>query len=333
MQLKRYTNKELITIFTDVFYDYMASQKKDNPKETNAVAVKESYEEKIALYTNRANVYVEKLNKRDLNPSCEASLREQLEYLGNALSYLNNSNMLFQKELYKKSKKTDYCRSIIRIPLDKLINSYYDDLILEVLFYDDVCTPKGFYNQYSCLIDKEDRIEFLKKHTEITHMGLIYAPNNQIKAVIGVQGKLNFQNPRVSEGNITLLPSKFSDFKNLTLKDTSEIRNNNDLKQFIQSKIDLDKENMEKLSSLNIRGDIYEIYLSPYKDDNYYSKDVYYIRYVCRSTGRVYYNELNLNNLKLSKEFKKDDYDSYSRAWWELNTLGGKVDGKPVIRC
>lgn len=331
MQIQRYTNQELSNLCIDLFYDYMASENKNNSKETNACVVKKDYDEKIEFYQGRIKVYTEILSGKNLDEKIRSSVEDQLFYLEKTLRYLTNSNMEFQKELYKKTKATDYCRSVVRIPLDKLINSYYDDLILEVLFYDDVCTPKGKFDIFSSLEDKTARINFLKNNTEITHMGLVYAPDNQVKALISVSGVLNFHNPYVTESNITLLPTKFSDFKNLTLRDTSEI-NNNDLKQFIQSKIDLDKENMEKLSSLNIRGDIYEIYLSPYKE-NSLSKDVYYIRYVCRSTGRVYYNKLNLNNLKLSKEFRQNDYDSYSRAWWELNTLGGKVDGKPVIRC
>jgi hypothetical protein len=31
---------------------------------------------------------------------------------------------------------------------------------------------------------------------------------------------------------------------------------------------------------------------------------------------------------------KEDDYDSYSKAWWNLNTLGGNPDdNRPVVRC
>ena len=56
--------------------------------------------------------------------------------------------MIFQKELYKKTGTTDFCRSFVRIPLDKKINSYYDDFSLDIVFYDDVCTPLGKYNEY-----------------------------------------------------------------------------------------------------------------------------------------------------------------------------------------
>ena len=36
--------------------------------------------------------------------------------------------------------------------------------------------------------------------------------------------------------------------------------------------------------------------------------------------------------ITLSFEFMGDDYESYARAWWNINTLGSSTDGKPVIR-
>lgn len=324
MQLKRYTTEELIPILSDLFYDYMSSEKEDV---TNAETTYLDYKTKISEYKDRIKLYVEAINDSSIEKEAIDSLNKQLAYLEQGLRYLESTNMQFQKELYKKTGTTDYCRSFVRIPLDKKINSYYDDFSVDIVFYDDVCTPLGKYKEYEKLTTKEDRVKFLKDNTEITHIGLVYAPQKQVRAIISVIGNLNFNDPRIQESGITLLKQKFSDFENLTLKDTTEI-NNNDLKQFIQTKIDLDKENMEELASVNIRGDVYKI-LKPQG-----SKDkTIYIRYICRSTGRVYYNPLNLRNLEISKEFIKDDYESYAKAWWNLNTLGSKVDGEPVIRC
>ena len=88
---------------------------------------------------------------------------------------------------------------------------------------------------------------------------------------------------------------------------------------------------MRELSSLLIRGDRYSIHQAPPDEDG--EIDLY-IRYICRSTGRVYYNRLNINNLKLSSFFEENDYDTYSKAWWNLNTLGENPDDeRPVIRC
>lgn len=325
MQLKRYTAKELIDLSKNIFYDYM-TDKNDEDKD-GADLLKDTITDKINDYQDKIQLYVEEINKKSSSID-KSKLREALDYLEQGLFNLRNASMKFQKELYKNTGATDFSRSYVTIHLNKKINSYYDDLILHVLFYDDVCTANGKYDDYKKLVTKEEKIDFIKRNTEITHLGLVFAPRNQIKAVIGLLGNLNYNDPRVKSQNITLLPQKFADFKHLTLADTSEI-NNNDLKQFFQEKIDLDKEDMKELASLNIRGDIYKIYKSP---EVHLGNNVLYIRYICRGTGRIYYNELNLNNLKISKEFKENDYESYAKSWWDLNTLGSSITGKPVTR-
>ena len=326
MELKRYTNSELIELLTKIFYDYLSNDEEGIP---NVSKVLKRYEDKIKLYENRIKMYNEALSSSTLDQKATESLSEQLQYLNETLPHLKNSNMKYQKELYAKTGTPNFCRSVLRVPLNKIINSYYDDLILEVLFYDDVCTPIGKISEYNQLNSKESRKQFLKDNTEITHMSLVFAPNGKTRALIAVKGKLNFKEARIKDCGIDLLSTKFSDFSNLRLADINEI-GNNDLKQFLQEKIDLDKENMKKLSSQIIRGDLYEIFKAP-KTEN--EENDFYIRYICRSTGRVYYNRLNLRNLEISKYFNKNDFDSYARAWWNLNTLGGNPDGDPVIRC
>lgn len=320
MELKRYSNPELIELATKIFYDYLSSDEEGIP---NVSKVLKRYEDKIKLYENRITMYKKALESGNLDSTAVCSLQEQLQYLYECLPHLTRANMKYQKELYAKTKTPNYCRSVLRVPLNKIINSYYDDLILEVLFYDDVCTPSGKISEYNQLTSKEARKQFLMNDTEITHMSLVFAPNGKTRALLAIKGKLNFKETRIKDCGIDLLPSKFSDFKNLRLADINTL-DNNDLKQFLQEKIDLDKENMEKLSSQIIRGDLYEIF----KNEN-----DFYIRYICRSTGRVYYNRLNLTNLEISKYFNRNVFDSYARAWWNLNTLGGNPDGDPVIRC
>ena len=326
MQLKRYTTTELTPILTDIFYDYMI--KESNNGKTGIEEVTDFYNSKIEEYKDRIRIYDEALKNKSIEEDSKESLTEQLNYLKEGLKCFQYSNRDFQYKYYQKTKATDFCRSTVRISLNKKINSFYDDLYLNVLFYDDICTPCGKGYLYNLCQTYEDKLDFLIKNTSITNMGLVYAPRNQIRAVIAVVGKLNHNNPRVETSNIELLDSQFSDFDNLKLSDINIIQNN-DLKQFLQSKIDLDKENMKKLSSINIRGDVYEIYKSPYQE---YDNNIFYIRYVCRSTGRVYYNKLNLNNLALSKYYNKNDYKSYAKAWWNLNTLGSSIEGKPIVR-
>lgn len=330
MQLKRYSTKELQKLCTDIFYIYMSSITNNSHNHpTPAHLLHKQYEDKLQQYKDRIKIYQEKL-ATNIEPDVRSSLQKQLDYLIEGSQYITNSSMQFQKYLYEKKNSTDYARTTIRIPLDKKINSYYDDFVLEVVFYDDVCTLSGKFDEYSKLQTEKERYDFLIQNTEITHMGLLYLSNERLISIIALMGKLNMGDPRVTESGVVLLPQNFSDFDKLTLKDTSSI-DNNDLKQFIQSKIDLDKENMRELSSQIIRGDRYSIHQSqPDKNGNV---DLY-IRYTCRGTGRVYYNRLNLRNLELSSYYDQNDYDTYSRAWWDLNTLGGNPENeKPVIRC
>ena len=196
---------------------------------------------------------------------------------------------------------------------------------VEVVFYDDVCTPSGDIESYKKLESDEDRLEFIMRNTEITNIGLVYERNNRRVAILEVIGELNYDDERVRQANVDLLSKGYTDFENMTLKDTLQVENN-DLRQWLQTKIDLDKENMEQLAREFIRGDYYSIH----KSDN--NKDLY-IRYVCRSTGRVYYNLLIKDNLKISEYFEENDYSSYAKAWWSLTQLGSKIDGKPVPAC
>ena len=316
MSLKRYTTQELQSLLPKIFYDYMVEQ--------GANELHKKYDEKIKEYISTIDIYRKGLQEDNLEANAVISIKEQLDYLYPALEHLQFSNMEYQKDLYMRSQSTDFCRSTVRIPLNKRINSFYDDLILEVLFYDDVCTPMGKFNKYNKIESEKEQLEFLMRNTEITNIGLVYSPNGSRRLTINVIGKMNYNSERAEKAGIKLLPEKFSDFENLRLKDIQEI-NNNDLEQWIQSKIDLDKENMEELSKVFIRGDYYSIHRSDNND--------LYIRYICRSTGRIYYNELNLENLKLSDYFKEKNYESYAKAWWSLTHLGSRCEGKPVIAC
>lgn len=330
MQLKRYSTKELQNLCTDIFYTYMSSVDNDSSDcPTPSHAQHEWYQNTLKCYQTRIELYNEKLDE-NIDKDIKASLLKQLNFLKEGEKHILNSNMKYQKDLYKTTNSTDYARTTIRIPLDKKINSYYDDFVLEVVFYDDVCTLNGKFEEYKKLHTEKERREFIIANTEITHMGLLYINNNRLISIIYLMGKSNSSDPRVKETGTVLLPQGFSDFDKLTLKDISIIKNN-DLKQFLQSKIDLDKENMKELSSEIIRGDRYSIHQA--QPDSHGIADLY-IRYTCRGTGRVYYNLLNLSNLKLSSFFKENDYSSYSKAWWDLNTLGGDPEHKkPVIRC
>ena len=317
MKLKRYTLKELQELLPNMFYEYMVSE--------GVTRVNKFYKEKIEEYADTMRLYYNGLAEGNLDESTVISIKEQLQYLKEGIKYLEQSNMTTQKELYARTGSVDFCRSIVQIPLNKKLNSFYDDLTLEVVFYDDVCTPKGNIETYEKLDSDEDRLEYLLRNTEITNVGLVYERNGRRVAILEVIGELNYGDERVEQAGVALLSKTYSDFENMTLKDTLQVENN-DLRQWLQTKIDLDKENMEQLAREFIRGDYYSIH----KSNN--NKDLY-IRYVCRSTGRVYYNLLIKENLKISEYFEEGNYSSYAKAWWSLTHLGSKIDGKPVPAC
>lgn len=333
MKLERYTNQELTKICKDIFFDYMSNENESFYERGGWNSIEKTPVDAVHSYLlglvdkdkERIKMFQEALDTYHCNEQCQKALRDQMNYLQKEIGYLQTANMSSQKEIYQKTHKIDYSRTAVRIPLDKRINSYYDDLILEVIFFDDVCTLNSNYETYASLETKEDRMNFIKENVEITHIGLSYFKDKSHIFTIGVQGNLNFEDPRIKESRVLLLDHKFSDFENLTLADTMEILNN-DIRQFLQSKIDLDKEQFTKLAEKTVRGDVYGIYKSPYSTE-------LYIRYTCPSTGRVYYNVLNLRNLRLSPYYEEENTESYIDSWWNINTLGGKVEGEPILRC
>ena len=330
MQLKRYSIEELQTLCTDIFYKYMSAVNNDSYDcPTPAHTLHREHQDRLEKYEDRIKMY-EKALKANPDTETQESLHKQLKYLTEGSKYIRESNMKNQKELYEATSSTNYARTTIKIPLDKKINSYYDDFTLQVVFYDDVTTLNGKFDEYKELHTEKERRKFIEDNTEITHLGLLWIKNGKLISIIALKGELNTKDEVVIQTNVELLPQEFADLDNLSLKTISAL-GNNDLKQFFQSKINLDKEQMTELASEVIRGDRYSIHLSPHGSNK--ESDMY-IRYTCRGTGRVYYNLLNLRNLEISPLFEKDNYDSYIKAWWDLNTLGGNPDiDKPVIRC
>jgi hypothetical protein len=258
-------------------------------------------------------------------------LKEQLQPLLEEKEHFTNSNMEYMKKLYEKTGIVDYSRNLVRIPLDKRINSFYDDLILEVLFYDDIAVNKGQFDTYKSLETQEERRNFIKANTEITHFGLVVngRGNNQV-ATIGLMGKLDFDNERVKQSGIVLLGEEYADFNTLTLKKTMEIQNN-DLRQFFQTKIDLDKENMKLLATATIGTDEYKVFQSKEKDSR--GNKMLFIRYVCPSTQRVYYNSINKQFISFSEYYKENDFESYIYAWWNVCHVGADPKAGLVGRC
>ena len=347
MTLKRLGLKELQDKCKEVFYDYMSSDQekfyddkefidcsKDFPTPMHMLwkETQDSIEENKA----RLDMFREAIAENKGDEDVVKVLKEQMKPLEEEREYFLKSSMQYQKELYKKTGVIDYSRSFIRIPLDKRINSFYDDLILEVVFYDNIGVNNGEYDTYKRLETQEERKNFIIKNTEITHLGLVIlskSTSNQL-ATIALMGSLDFDNDRVKQSGITLLPQNFADFDQLTLAETMDL-GNNDLRQLFQTKIDLDKEDLKLLSDLNIKGDNYKLFKlkGKAKREEGLLPNTLFIRYVCPSTQRVYYNSINTEYLKYSNYFKENDFDSYIKAWWNVTHLGTKIEEGTFTRC
>jgi hypothetical protein len=184
---------------------------------------------------------------------------------------------------------------------------------------------------FDALPTKEEKIAYLKEHAEVTHrlLGGTTIPSAGI-AVTGDYSRAftNFDSKQA------ILPEEFCDFNKPTLADSLKIQNN-DLLQWVQSKIDIDKENLKILSEVNIRGDVYKLEKTPgpFRVRGVRGEANYMIRYVCPSTGRVYHNLINEETLRNSRYYKKDDYTSYLLAWWHITHCGeDPTDELEVIR-
>lgn len=201
-------NKEIENKFLNIFYNYMANKGVDE--------VREFYTEGIKEYENAINLYEESPVKENLSEGEAIEFKEQLQYLYQSIKHLQQSNIAYQKKLYAKTGSVDSCRSEVQIPLKNKISSRYNDIILEVLFYDDVCTPNGKYHEYSKIKDINEKINFLKENTEITNIGLVYKRNNRRVALIEVIGTLKWEEKVLQQIGVQLLGREFADLNNLS---------------------------------------------------------------------------------------------------------------------
>ena len=342
MNAERLSLDELKERCTEIFYDFMSSEEEKFYDDTSYVDFNKDYptpmhmlwketQNTIAENTARIKMFEEAIEENKNDQAVVDTLKEQLQPLLEEKEHFNKSCMSYMKELYAKTGVVDYSRNIVRIPLDKRINSFYDDLVLEVLFYDDIGVNAGQFDTYKALETQEARREFIKANTEITHFGLVVLgrSNNHV-ATIGLLGDLNFDDERVKQSGIVLLGSEYADFNSLTLKKTMDVQNN-DLRQFLQTKIDLDKENMKVLAEAVIGTDDYKILESKEKDGR--GNKMLFIRYVCPSTQRVYYNIINKQFIAFSEYYKEEDYKSYIYAWWNVCHVGADPMEGLAGRC
>lgn len=181
-------------------------------------------------------------------------------------------------------------------------------------------------------ISEEDKVDFVRKNIEFTHC-MLGGVNNPTWG-IGVYGDLDPKFCGFDE-NQQALPHEYCDFTKVRLADTAKIKNN-DLLQVMQTKIDIDREELEVVDEKYVRGDIYKILKTneTMRTTNSRNSFNYYIRYVCPSTGRVYFNPIVEGSLQQSRFFKNGDVNTYIHSWWHINNAGDDPTVElDVIRC
>lgn len=173
---------------------------------------------------------------------------------------------------------------------------------------------------FESIEDVEERKEFLKKHVLFTNRLMCLTNNPSI--IVCVSGEVISQYAKF-DSRQTVLPEEFCDFGKIGVSDTLKIKNN-DILQWIQTKIDFDKENLKVVDEQTLRGDVYQLKKLPKGQANggWVGVNNYLVRYVCPSTGRVYHNGINENTLSNSKYYKDDDVKSILPAWWHITHCG-----------
>lgn len=190
---------------------------------------------------------------------------------------------------------------------------------------------KDRVDEFEDLTSLEDRVKYVTDRIEFTHcmLGGATSPNWGI----GVYGELDKTFTVFEEGKQQALTSEYCDFDAVTLEMTLKIKNQ-DLMQLMQSKIDIDRENLEVVDQRDVRGDHYRLVKMPKPIRRNGTEVSHLIRFVCPSTGRVYHVDLVENMLESSKYYVNNDPSSYIHAWWHI-THGGAdpLEGPDVIRC
>lgn len=199
--------KEIKKTLEDIFYDYMA---KGGVEETHR-----NYNERISKYEETLKVCLDNSKFSTIGQRAK-ELQELRKELETSLKYLKNGNIENQKKAYKETRDIGISRTMARISLMGRISPRYNDTVLEVIFYDDICTPKGKYEQYRTLKSIKDRIQFIKDNTEITHMSIVHLSRNYVRTQIMLKGKAITDKKIIDTHRVVILGEEFADFENLS---------------------------------------------------------------------------------------------------------------------
>lgn len=331
LHVVRYTTQELIDFITQEFYENVGTCTQmyflDKAKEQKQIRPRTRYEQRIQRIKDiefRIDDYKQRREKETKQEDKDV-YTDGINILSEKLELEKNFDIPHQKAEYEKTGDVFASRSFTEFPLNKLLNSLYDEFNAIVLYYDNL-TNDEIITKLENAPTLEEKVQIVKDNVEITHMLLSLRDNT--RASIALMGKLDPNYSDYTKDSAQILPPQFADFGNTTLAESAKIKNN-DLAQLIQEHLDLEKENLKTTATLVIKGEEYNIKQSPDGTE--------FIRYVCPSTQRVYYNALNFDYLKESQYFKYGDAESYIKAWYSVANLFIELTedeiSRPSIAC
>lgn len=205
-----YGLNSLEDVCTSLFYDYMADTVEGNKALTHA---DQKYFEHSANIIGMQEE-IEDLNKYNI-------FQDRVKYLRNQIKVLKSLNKNKQKRLYSTNKTCEYS-TIVNIPLTYKLHKTHlpfpsTEFELEVVFYDDVTTLSGRYEEYKALRTFKSRKQFVKDNTKITHMSIVYNDGGSVTMVIPVAGKVDCE--KLRECGVVQLDRTFLSLKRKTVDD------------------------------------------------------------------------------------------------------------------
>ena len=313
--IEKCSTEELINICIDNFYEELATSTKcyflDTVREENQIRPRTRLQRRLKNI-KRLKELMDKWTKgfaEETDETHKEQYRKAILICEDRLDYEENPTIERQKQEYEKKKDVFGSRTFTEFPLNKKINSLYDDFNCIVLFYDNLTTEE-IVSKLENAPTLEEKKQIVKDNVEITHMIIRIASPSGPR--ISLLGKIDEEYSNPSNPSAQILPPKFADLDSLTLADCESIANN-DLQQIVQERIDMSRENLEVVDEAVIKGEKYTINKSP--------NGKLYISYTCPSTQRVYYNALNLNYLAQSPYFKEGDVSTYIKSWYNISNL------------
>lgn len=316
LNIIRYSTQELIDFITEEFYINLATSKQlyylnqNIPQEHIRPRMRYNLRQERIKDILLSIEYFKNLISKQTGISDTELSEKAISILEERLYLEQNFDIAHQKAKYKETGDIFATHSITEFPLAKKLNSLYDDFNAVLTYYDNL-TNDEIITKLENAPTLEEKVQIVKDNVEISHIALSFI--HSTRANIALLGKLDPIYSDIKQDTAQILPPHYSDFNKVTLEDCELIKNN-DLAQIIQERIDMDKENLILEHEINIKGENYKIFRSPRTGKEY-------IRYVCPSTQRVYYNVLNFGYLSESMYYVEGDPSTYALAWVHIANL------------